>query len=56
MAPVVATGDSRQLSIEVKASTMGYAGAFHVTQNEWERSQEVDNHLPLDYQAQEARR
>jgi hypothetical protein len=42
---VVGAKDSRQLLIEVKASTMGTAGAFHVTQNEWERSQEVENHV-----------
>jgi len=42
---VVAVDDARQLSIEVKASSMGHGGAFHVTQNEWERSQEVKNHL-----------
>lgn len=42
---VVAADDARQLSIEVKASSMGHGGAFHVTQNEWERSQEVENHL-----------
>lgn len=42
---VMGTGDLRQLSIEVKASTMGHGGAFHITHNEWERSQEVENHL-----------
>ena len=42
---VVSASDARQLSIEVKASTMGAAGTFHITQNEWERAQEVENHL-----------
>jgi hypothetical protein len=42
---VVAADDSRQLSIEVKASSLGYGGAFHITQNEWERSQTVEHHL-----------
>jgi len=34
----------RPLSIEVKASTMGAAGAFHLSRNEWERAQETENH------------
>jgi hypothetical protein len=42
---VVASDDARQLSIEVKASTMGAAGSFHLTRYEWERSAEVDNHV-----------
>jgi hypothetical protein len=42
---VVSASDTRQLSIEVKASTVGAAGAFHITQNEWERAQEVENHV-----------
>lgn len=33
------------LSIEVKASTMGFAGSLHLTSNEWERAQEAENHL-----------
>lgn len=42
---IVSAGDSRQLSIEVKTSTMGIHGRFHVTRNEWERTLEVENHL-----------
>lgn len=41
---IVETGDSRPLSIEVKASTMGLSGSLHLTRNEWDRSQEVENH------------
>lgn len=41
---IVETGDMRPLSIEVKASTMGLSGLLHLTRNEWERSQEVENH------------
>lgn len=32
------------LSIEVKSSTIGLAGIFHVSRNEWARAQEVENH------------
>jgi len=42
---VVGVDDSRWLSIEVKTSTMGIAGDFHLTRKEWERAQETDNHL-----------
>jgi hypothetical protein len=42
---VLASNDSGHLSIEVKASTMGTAGSFHLTRNEWDRSTELDNHL-----------
>jgi Domain of unknown function (DUF3883) len=41
---IVEPGDARPLSIEVKASTMGLSGSLHLTRNEWERSQEVENH------------
>lgn len=41
---VVEPDDPRPLSIEVKASTMGLAGAIHLTRNEWERAQEVEHH------------
>jgi Domain of unknown function (DUF3883) len=41
---VVASDDARHLSIEVKASTLGMAGSFHLTSHEWERSAEADNH------------
>jgi hypothetical protein len=41
---VIQQGDMRPLSIEVKASTMGFAGSLHLTRNEWERSQEAENH------------
>jgi hypothetical protein len=33
------------LSIEVKTSTIGLSGVFHLTRNEWNRSKVVDNHL-----------
>ena len=41
---IVEPDDARPLSIEVKASTMGLSGSLHLTRNEWERSQEVENH------------
>lgn len=41
---VVGSEDPRPLSIEVKTSTLGVAGAMHVTRNEWERAQNVENH------------
>ena len=41
---VVGADDFRQLSIEVKTSTMGLAGSFHLTRNEWERALEGANH------------
>ncbi|HTU34515.1 MAG TPA: DUF3883 domain-containing protein [Candidatus Acidoferrum sp.] len=41
---IVDPADVRPLSIEVKASTMGAAGAFHLSRNEWERAQETENH------------
>jgi hypothetical protein len=37
--------DTRLLTIEVKSSTMGPFGAFHVSRGEWERAQENENHL-----------
>ena len=42
---VMAAEDSRRLSIEVKASSIGYGGSFHITRNEWECSQEFEHHL-----------
>ena len=41
---IIDAGDSRSLLIEVKTSTMGVAGFFHLTRNEWERSQEAPLH------------
>ena len=41
---IVDAGDVRPYSIEVKASTMGLSGSFHVTRNEWERAEEAENH------------
>ena len=41
---VVSDSDSRKLSIEVKASSMGLHGAFYLTVNEWERAQETKTH------------
>lgn len=34
-----------QLSIEVKATSIGIAGTFHITINEWERAQENLHHV-----------
>lgn len=42
---IVASGDARHLSIEVKASTMGMSGSFYLTRNEWERALEVTHHV-----------
>ncbi|HZR64408.1 MAG TPA: DUF3883 domain-containing protein [Terriglobales bacterium] len=42
---VVAATDVRPLSIEVKGSTMGIAGTFHLSRNEWERAIEAESHL-----------
>lgn len=36
--------DARLLSIEVKATTLGLEGSFHLTANEWERSLLCDLH------------
>ena len=41
---VVEAEDPRALSIEVKSSTMGLSGTFHLSRNEWERAQETENH------------
>lgn len=41
---IVGVTDFRLISIEVKASTMGFSGSLHLTRNEWERSQEADQH------------
>ena len=41
---IVNTEDTRSLSIEVKSSTMGLSGVFHLSRNEWERAQETENH------------
>jgi hypothetical protein len=41
---IVGAGDPRSLSIEVKTSVMGYTGSFHLTRNEWIRSEEVETH------------
>ena len=42
---IVGDGDSRALSIEVKTTTQGLAGAFHLSRNEWEMAQERMTHL-----------
>lgn len=42
---IVAAKDDRPLSIEVKTSTMGLAGIFHLSRNEWERATEAENHI-----------
>ncbi len=42
---IVEQGDIRPLSIEVKTSTMGISGSLHLTRNEWERSQQLKNHV-----------
>lgn len=41
---VVEPGDLRHLSIEVKATTAGLAGRFHITRNEWEWAAESELH------------
>lgn len=42
---VVDTASAIPLSIEVKATTIGPAGSFHLTRHEWERAQEVEHHV-----------
>ena len=42
---VVDADDPRPLSIEVKTSTIGLMGRFHLTRNEWDRSTEVEDHI-----------
>lgn len=41
---VVNRNDTRLLSIEVKASSAGINGAFHLTRHEWDRAQESELH------------
>lgn len=41
---VVGPTDGRLLSIEVKSTTMGLTGSFHLTANEWERAIGSDLH------------
>jgi hypothetical protein len=41
---IVGADDPRSLSIEVKSSTMGLAGCFHLSRNEWDRAQETEHH------------
>lgn len=41
----VSQEDTKQLSIEVKTSTLGLSGALHVSRNEWERALECPNHV-----------
>jgi hypothetical protein len=42
---IVGDGDTRLLSIEVKAAAQGISGFMHLTRNEWEMAQERMNHL-----------
>jgi len=42
---VIDAADNRPCSIEVKASTQGILGRFHITRNEWDRALEAENHL-----------
>lgn len=42
---VVSQDDPARLTIEVKATSVGMAGSFHVTRNEWERSQGTVPHV-----------
>ena len=42
---IVGDGDSGSLSIEVKTTTQGLAGSFHLTRNEWEMAQERVCHV-----------
>lgn len=41
---IVDAGDVRPYSIEVKASTLGLLGSFHLSRNEWNRAEEAENH------------
>ena len=41
---IVNAGDARPYSIEVKTSTRGLSGSFHLSRNEWERAEEAENH------------
>ena len=41
---IVDTEDPRSLSIEVKSSTMGLSGVFHLSRNESDRAEETENH------------
>ena len=41
---VVDRGDPRQLSIEVKTTTMAAGGIFHLTANEWTRALDAESH------------
>jgi hypothetical protein len=41
---IVAADNPAKLSIEVKATTMGPRGYFHITRNEWERAVEAPFH------------
>jgi hypothetical protein len=41
---IVNMNDPRSLTIEVKSSTLGLSGAFHLSRNEWERALETENH------------
>jgi hypothetical protein len=42
---IVNTDDRRHLTIEVKTSTQGMSGLFHLTRNEWERASESVKHV-----------
>lgn len=42
---VVNLDDRRHLTIEVKTSTRGISGLFHLTRNEWERASESETHV-----------
>ena len=42
---IVESDNLRQLSIEVKTSTLGLSGVFHLTRNEWERALESVKHV-----------
>ena len=41
---IASSTDARLLSIEVKATTIGVAGSFHLTANEWDRALLNDTH------------
>jgi hypothetical protein len=41
---VVAVDNLAKLSIEVKTTTLGTMGSFHITKNEWERAVEAECH------------
>jgi hypothetical protein len=42
---IISRQDFSPLSIEVKASSLGLFGSFHITRNEWERATQNQSHV-----------